>query len=341
MTHKVKHTIQIPDWAVKIYSDLSDWERHAHTVKEVAKNGTWEIELPDDAYFEYCFVDEAGKIQADPANDQKADTPWYPTARVIQGKSYSADNYLYPKDIELNPLERYKLDSKSLTGKLAERRRVMSYSPKRFEGQQLPIVYIQDGLAYARVAQLPLVLETLLAEGKVSPAHLVFIEPKDRAIEYPYDPNYQRFVMDEVLPLMETTLAFDGNRIAMGASLGGLVSGLLAWNYPTHFHTVVSQSGAFLGTPEDMDYYGSEQSWLLEQITNSDPDRFSQPLSWYVDCGNLEWLTDINQDLYKALKTSGYRTASDFRNAGHNWINWRNGLANALIFALPPEANKL
>ncbi len=331
----MKHTIQIPEWAVEIYSDLSDWERHARAVNDIAPNGIWELDLPDDTYFEYCFVDAEGQMLPDPTNELKADTPWYPAARALTGPSYQANEYLYPPTQDLNPIERYKLDSKHLSGKLAERRRIMSYSPKGFENTPLPIVYIQDGLAYARVAQTPLVLETLLAEEKIAPAHLVFIEPKDRSIEYPYNPHYQSFVMDEVLPMMESTLAFDSNRIAMGASLGGLASGLLAWNYPEHFHTVISQSGAFLGSPEDLDYYGSEASWLLEQLQTSNPNRFKQQLSWYVDCGNLEWLADINKSLSQTLVDKGYRTASNFRNAGHNWVNWRNGLADALMFALP------
>lgn len=328
------YNIEIPDWAVEIYSDFSDWERHSVAANDVAPNGIWNIELSEDAYFEYCFVDAEGKMQADPANDNKADSPWYPAARAIYGPNYQASTYLNPEKVDLNQLERYKIDSNHLQPDLAERRRIMSYTPKGFEGAELSIVYIQDGLAYARVAQLPLVLETLLKEKKVKPAHLVFIEPRDRSIEYPYNASYQNFVMEEVLPMMESKLGFNGDRVAMGASLGGLVSSLLAWNYPEHFQTVVSQSGAFLGSPEDMDYYGSQHSWLLEQINTSDPERFAHPLSWYVDCGNLEWLRNINQDMYQALETKGYRTASQFRNAGHNWVNWRNGLADALKFAL-------
>ena len=331
----MKHKLQIPDWAVEIYSDLSDWERHSHKVSDVAPNGFWEFELAEDAYFEYCFVDADGKMQADPNNGNKADSPWYPAARFIKGGTYKENDYLYPEAIELNDLKRYKMDSSYLEASLAERRRLMTYTPKGFEGEPLPIVYIQDGVAYARAAQLPLVLETLLSENKISPAHLVFIDPKDRSIEYPYNTSYQEFVIHEVLPMMEAELNFDGTRIAMGASLGGLVSGLLAWNYPEHFQTVVSQSGAFLGSPDDLDYYGSQSSWLVEQISTSDTTRFKQPLNWYVDCGNLEWLTDVNHKLHQALTDKGYKTSANFRNAGHNWVNWRNGLADALIFALP------
>ena len=328
------YTIDIPDWAVEIYSDFSDWERHSVKVSDVTQNGVWSFELPNDAYFEYCFVDEQGKMRPDPNNDSKADSPWYPAARVIQGPDYQAHSCLYPEKLDLSPLERYKLDSIHLQPNLAESRRVMSYSPKGFEEKELPIVYVQDGVAYARAAQLPLVLETLLKGKKVKPAHFVFIEPQDRSIEYPYTVDYQQFVIEEVLPTMEEHLSFDGTRIAMGASLGGLVSGLLAWNYPEHFQTVVTQSGAFLGSPTNMDYYGATESWLLEQIQKHDADRFPNGLSWYVDCGNLEWLQPVNQDIAQALEAKGYQTKSHFRNAGHNWVNWRNGLADALIFAL-------
>ena len=47
-------------------------------------------------------------------------------------------------------------------------------------------------------------------------------------------------------------------------------------------------------------------------------------------------LRDENRRLRDALVGSGVEHAYAERNAGHNWVNWRNGLAAGLRFALPP-----
>ena len=60
-------------------------------------------------------------------------------------------------------------------------------------------------------------------------------------------------------------------------------------------------------------------------------------LRWYVETGTLEWLTDINRKLGVALKEKGYDHVYQERNMGHNWMNWRSGLADALRFGLKPQ----
>ena len=90
-------SISVPAWVTAIYSDLSDWHRdpkRAGEVLEQARNNSdmWQLELPDDAYFEYAFVDADGEQHPDPANDRQADNPWYPAARVITGADYHPDS---------------------------------------------------------------------------------------------------------------------------------------------------------------------------------------------------------------------------------------------------------
>jgi len=165
----------------------------------------------------------------------------------------------------------------------------------------------------------------------VRPAHLVFIEPVDRAMEYAYNPAYRHFMVDELLPWLERKLPSSGERIALGASLGGLVSAALALEHPELFQAVATQSGAFWGTPNDPDYYRSEQSWVVEQLKQGR----AQAVAWYIDSGTLEWLYPVNRRVAAVLKSGDYRYAYAERNAGHNWVNWRNGLAAALRFVLP------
>ncbi len=318
--------IKVPSWAKHILSDFSDWHRNPQLISEVAPNGLWRIELSEDAYFEYAFLDADGKQRSDPKNNNTVANPWFPAARAITGPNYKPDPYSQIKDIEENKLVRYRLESEHL----GQMRRITSYTPLNHKYEALPVIYVQDGVAYYRVAKLHFVLEKLIAEKKIRPAHIVFIENIDRELEYSYFFPYRQFMIEEVVPHAKANLACTNERIVMGASLGGLVSSVLAWENPEMFQSVVTQSGAFLGSPEDKDFYKSKHSWLLERLKHEE----TKPLRWYCETGTLEWLHKINSDIAGVLKEKDYNYQYQERNAGHNWVNWRNGLSSALSFVL-------
>ncbi|MEZ4606441.1 MAG: alpha/beta hydrolase-fold protein [Deinococcales bacterium] len=104
---------------------------------------------------------------------------------------------------------------------LQQNRRLMTYTPLNHQTQNLPLIILQDGVAYYRFAKIHLTLEKLLAEQKIRPAHLLFLEPLDRSLEYPYFEPYQHFVVEEALPFIQDKLPLTGEKILMGASLSG------------------------------------------------------------------------------------------------------------------------
>ena len=80
--------------------------------------------------------------------------------------------------------------------------------------------------------------------------------------------------------------------------------------------------------------FGRETLW---QVRDGRP----RSLRWYLDCGSLEWLRGPNERLHAALRERGASARLVLRNAGHNWTNWRNGLAGAFRFALGVESPEL
>ncbi|MEZ4630868.1 MAG: alpha/beta hydrolase-fold protein [Deinococcales bacterium] len=330
MTKTFRVKIAVPAWAKWIISDFSDWDRNPQEVTKLAPEGVWEVELPLEAYFEYAFMDEWGQVRADPENQEVAENPWTKEARAIWGPEYRASEASWGVEVG-GRLERHRLPSIHLQ----QNRRLMTYTPLNHQTQNLPLIILQDGVAYYRFAKIHLTLEKLLAEQKIRPAHLLFLEPLDRSLEYPYFEPYQHFVVEEALPFIQDKLPLTGEKILMGASLGGLVSSLLLWHYPEHFHSLVSQSGAFLGSPQNKDYYRSQHSWFLERIRQEEKRDFR----CYLEVGQFEWLHNINRDIYKTLQAKGYDCLYRERPAGHNWVNWRNGFAEALSFALATESS--
>lgn len=313
-----------PPWATHLVSDLTDWRREPLPVAALEP-----FTLPDDAYFEYAWQDAAGEHRPDPTNENPRLNPWWKYASNLRGPDYRPDRWL--RDTEARPQGRV-LRIEVPSGRFGPARQVLVYSPPGQAEAALPTIYFQDGKAYFGWGQVCQVLDGLVAAGKVAPAHLVFLTPRERTVEYAFNTDYLRYVMEEVVPVVEGRVRGNERRTAWGASLGGLCSAQLAWAYPTRFGQVVSQSGAFLFSP-DMDFsfpFAGNESFRREVLATA-----GKPVRWYLECGNLEWLEPSNERLVAALRERGMEVEYHTRNAGHNWVNWRNGLAAGLRFALP------
>lgn len=311
-------------------SDHTDMVR-APELLDPAATRYVEFEFPDDAYFEYAFVDAQGKLRPDPANPLRADNPWYPDASALAGPEYAPDPLATPdRALERGRIERLRLTSDALDGQV---RRVSVYTPHGAGRAELPLVIAQDGVAFQRLAGVHLVAEALAARGEARPARFAFVEPVDRRVEYGFSRPYLDFLHEELLPKLEGENQSSGERIWLGVSLGGLVSANAAMARPNASDTVVTLSGAFLGTPESGEFYATRDSWLLGRL--ADPGA-RLPRRWYVEVGTIEWLTDANRRAAAALRARGVDTGYLERHAGHNWTNWRNGMAAALRFALRP-----
>ena len=318
-----------PAWATHLISDLDDWQRAPRPVAAVAP-----FAVPDDAYFEYAWLDASGTPRPDPASASPPNNPWWPYARYLAGPRYRPDRWwadLPPKTAPRGEVRRLRIDS----AQLGQQRHVILYSPAGYADQPLPHVWFQDGKAYFGWGRAPQVLDGLLAAGQCAPAHLVFVPPVDRTREYHFHEPYRRFLLEEALPAVERRAPCDGQRTAWGASMGGLCSAELGWQHPLHFQTVVTQSGAFLfypGQPVREGPYGG-RAWWAERVRTE----AWRPLRWLVQTGTLEWLHGANRELAAALETRGLGVRYQERVSGHNWTTWRDGLADGFRFALPPR----
>lgn len=314
-----------PEWATHLLSDFTDWQRQPVPVADLVP-----FDLPDDAYFEYAWRDAGGKRHPDPTNPNPRLNPWWDYASNLTGPDYRPD-----PDADPGPggaagrMLRLTVESRIL----GQTRRVLVYSPPGLADAPLPHLLFQDGKAYYGWGKVPRVFDRLHRRGEIAPAHLVFVPPVERTREYAFNPDYMRFLTDEVLPAAEDRAPCDGRRTAWGASLGGLLSATLAWERRDLFQQVVTQSGAYLFSP-DMDkadpFRGNEA--FVREIAAGDPTG----LRWHLDCGTLEWLLASNERVVAALRAAGAEVTFLTRNAGHNWVNWRNGLAAGLRAVLTP-----
>jgi enterochelin esterase-like enzyme len=315
-----------PPWAVRLLSDLTDWQKLPVPVQDLAP-----FEIPDDAYFEYAYEDAEGTRRPDPVNPNPRLNPWWDFACNLPGPDYRPDPDVVVDGIKpRGRVLRMTVESKILN----QTRHLLVYSPAGLADAELPLILFNDGKAYYGWGRTPQVMDRLLERDEIVPAHLVFVPPSERTKEYAFNPAYRRFLTEELLPAVENRVACNGRRTLWGASLGGLLGAMLAFERPDLFEGVVTQSAAFLFSP-DMEFgnpFAGNESFLKD-LAGGDPLR----LWWHLDCGSLEWLKGSNDRVAAALKEAGADLTYTVRPAGHNWVNWRNGLADGLRRALPAQ----
>lgn len=316
-----------PPWATHLLSDLTDWRRAPVPVAELTP-----LELPDDVYFEYAWLDADGQRREDPANPNPRLNPWWPYACHVTGPAYRPDPdaaaamSASPRGRTL----RLTVDSRLL----GQGRHLLVYTPAGCADRALPAILFQDGKAYQGWGRAPQILDRLLARGEIAPAHLIFVPPVERTAEYFFNPTYRRFLLEEALPAAAGRAPLAGPLFAWGASLGGLLSAYLAWEAPGTFRAVVAQSGAFLFSPDMTpgDPFHGREAFAALVVQKPQPS-----VAFHLDCGTLEWLLASNRKLAAALGRGGHAVRLVERPAGHNWVNWRNGIAGGLRFCLGPD----
>ena len=135
--------------------------------------------------------------------------------------------------------------------------------------------------------------------------------------------NFPRFVLDELLPRVETLLTKDGrpirishqakDRAAMGASTGGIGSFTLAWERPDSFSRVYSTIGTFVSMRGGSDYPAiirkTEPKAIQVFLEDGSADAWN-PLfgSWFM----------ANENMEAALAFSGYDVQHAWGVHGHD-----------------------
>lgn len=150
------------------------------------------------------------------------------------------------------------------SGRIAPRR-VSVWLPPGYEDnadRRYPVLYMHDGQNCFDVARSAFGMEwrmdeeatRLIAEGRIEPIIIVGIDNngelrRDEYGETELGAEYRRFVVETVKPLVDRTYRTKpeaSHTATMGASMGGTVSFLLAWERPDVFFGAACLSPAFM-----------------------------------------------------------------------------------------------
>lgn len=312
-----------PKGATGLIGDFTDWKKRPPL--SVPDTGLT-LTFPRGAWIEYAWINEAGEAFADPENDQKSLNPWwnYPRAAILEG--YTEHSlWQAPEATTRGVTHRLSWEGEVWEGK----RRALVHVPNGCPFHA-PIYYIQDGVAFYRTGKLAELVDKAVEAGLIEPIVLVFVEPLDRNKEYYLNDEYLTFLQREVFPRVEGVYANPSVRGLWGASLGGLISLYLGSKHPELFGRVVSHSGAFIASPEGFSSTNTTTAgeWLLAELKKNPPHHLHTSL----DTGVLEWLTGANRRMSAFFADEGLPHQYREYPSGHNWITWRQALAEALLY---------
>ena len=198
--------------------------------------------------------------------------------------------------------------------------------------RNLPVLFVTDGHEYAddRLGAALPVLDNLVAEGRIQPPVVVFVDPRDpvsgtnrRQEQYVANPAFAGFVADELAPLIDAayrTAGTEASRGVLGTSLGGVCALYFAAERPDAFRRIGTMSPALWAAPQLYDALAGQS---LSQ-------------HHFLSAGTLFDRTDNARAMRDVLSAPGYELTYAERNEGHSWGQWRALMAPMLEALFPP-----
>lgn len=243
-----------------------------------------------------------------------------------------------------------KLEEKRLKSEiLGNERKAWVYTPPNYNatGEAYDLMILFDGVAYTLLVPTPLILDNLLARDLIRPLVTIVLDnptPTSRNVEMPCNPRFADFLASEVVPWARQNynVTKDAARtIVGGSSFGGLAATFAGFRHPEVFGNVISQSASFWWKP----YGDIEHEWLTRQFVASP----KLPVRFYMDVGLMETgpMPDnapdqvvVNRHMRDVLQAKGYSVHYREFNGGHEYLNWRGTLADALLVLMAKNAVK-
>lgn len=296
------------------------------------------LDLPKRARVEYKLEitrDGQGRWMADPRNPRRAFDP-FGSNSVCPAATYVEPEWVYP-------------DPASRKGSLVEvhmvsrvyhqRRSYHMYVPAEARpGKQFPLLIVHDGADFLNFASMATALDNLIHRHEVAPLLVCFTSGVRRNEEYAANPLQARFLAQELLPHVRARFPalhepeFNG---IMGASFGAVSSLYAAVQHPGIWGRLVLQSGSFAFT--DIGEHERGPLWdpivaFVNGLREAPPKLDAQV---YLSCGTFESLIYYNRSLVPTFQGCADGVLFHESPDGHNWINWRDRLQEALMYLFP------
>ena len=207
------------------------------------------------------------------------------------------------------------------------------YVPRQYDPEKPACLYVnQDGLQYnaskvfdelIQKKEMPVTIGVFVMHGRVKALAPGAIDRFNRSLEYDgLGGDYARFLLDELLPEVETKTTDDGRAIKLskngndraigGASSGAICAFTAAWERPDSFQRVFSAIGTYVGLRG-----GNVYPTLIRKSEPKPIRVFLQDGSSDLNVFGGDWWM-ANQEMERALIFAGYEVNHDWGTGGHS-----------------------
>ena len=313
-------------------------------------NHTWTISINTvaGASIEYKFTLGSWSNEAADKNN----LPFQNFVLNVKGDTTVTHRILYWKNGETSKVVRGKITGKvkyhkQLTGEGLASRDIIVWLPPDYDKnpkQRYSVVYMHDGQNIVDPAtssfgvdwQIDETSDSLIRNKKVKPFIVVGINnTPDRSKEYTpgeLGTAYMKFVVKKVKPLIDATYRTKKDRkstVVGGSSAGGIISFMLAWEYPNIFGSAICMSPAF--KIQDIDY-----------VKTVNASKEKRNVFFYIDNGGIGLESQLQpgiDEMMIALKKKGYKEGKDYyyvidANVKHNEAAWAKRFPTAILKCL-------
>ncbi len=299
----------------------------------------WLLTMPvtDGGRFEYKLcIQHADNEQwmLDPLNPNKAGDP-YGENSVCKTFGYTQPDWSKPQGAPAGSI----VDLSVTSAVFDEVREEQVYLPANYiEGLSLPLLVIHDGADFVTYADLATSLDNLIHTGLIPPTVVALVQTKDRMGEYARGRRHARYLVSELLPILEKRYALKqqaSQRVLLGASLGAVAALSTVFRYPGVFGGVVLQSGSFILDDKKLQGRPHPVFRRVAKLVKAFRRAPELPkLKAFISTGELEGLESENRALARLLEDSGVDVQFKSTWDGHHWHNWRDQLRDGLMWVL-------
>ncbi|HEX8151206.1 MAG TPA: glucan 1,4-alpha-glucosidase [Pyrinomonadaceae bacterium] len=306
---------------VEVVGDFTGWAPAGLVLRDLPGGDNLKfirLKFPAAARLEYKLVAD-GEWLLDPLNPNRSDNGIGGHNSNFKGPAYRPTPFADGRNELRGRLEQIRLPG-------GDKHRIQVYLPPGYARTRAryPVLYAQDGTQAVGPGRAAETADRMIAERKVEPFIVVFIDPLDRMKEYRADDAFADWMARTLVPFVDaryrTRPARDARALS-GASLGGVISVWTALRHPETFARVAGLSTSFQ----------LDGGRLLSALATLDGGtRRRHPLRFYLDAGRYEpVILDTTRRANITLRARGYPVTYREAPVGHNHTAWRDRLPGA------------
>jgi enterochelin esterase family protein len=287
--------------------------------------------LPADARIDYQFIVD-DSIITDPRNPIITPSGFGEHSQCAMPMFKSKTVLQYRTNINYGTVDSLLFQS---TQTSMQPRMLKIYKPAGYDSlAELPVIFVNDGFKAIEYCFYINVLDNLIADKKIKPVIVVFINFVEGDQDYFLNKTDEYFtaICSELVPLIDANFKTSKkakDRLLTGISTGAHISLL----------TVLKKSDVFLNAAGQSP---TTTEALFDAVNSASIDKHTKKgLKLYFDVGRFDLRQGgienhsflySNQLLSREMKSAGINHHFKVFNDGHEWANWRERVDEILIY---------